>query len=113
MEAPHFSAMLFAYVDGKLFTCAHLLSLSYKNLRRDSRISAAFTERGGKGKTVILQGRAGEIGKVTKLLGTVIATIESEIGSWLSPSSATHSSLSESQDILFETRIERIFTYSA
>ncbi len=109
---PHLSAMLFAYVDGKLYTCAHPLSMCYRNLQRDSRISAAFTERGGKGKTVILQGNAVGIGRVNKLLGTVVARIESEIGPWLSQSSATHSSLLESRDSLFEIQVKTIFTYS-
>lgn len=109
---PHLSAMLFAYADSKLYTCVHPLSLCYKNLRRDSRVSAAFTERGGKGRTVILQGRALEIAKINRVLSTVVKKIESEIGPWLSPSSATHSSLRESQDSLFEVKIERIFTYS-
>ncbi len=111
-DGPHLSAVLFAYVDGKLYTRAHPKSRCYKNLRRDRRVSAAFTERGGKGRTMLLQGKALEIGRVKKLLATVVARIESEIGPWLSPISATHSSLAESQDYLFEVKVERIFTYS-
>lgn len=108
----HLAAMLFAYVDGKLYTCAHPNSLCFRNIARDGRVAAAFTERGGKGRTIILEGRAKMVGPVNRLVDSVLARIENEVGPWYARSSATHSSLEDDESRMFEIRLEKIFTYS-
>ncbi len=108
----HLAAMLFAYVDNRLYTCAHPKSLCYKNMLRDARMSAAFAEKGGKGRTVILEGRAKTLGPVRKLRGTVLARIEGEIGPWYARSSATHSSLDDDESKMIQIIPDKVFTYS-
>ncbi len=108
----HLAAMLFAYVDDRLYTCAHPKSLCYRNILRDSRVSAAFTEKGGKGRTVILEGHAKMLGPVRKLAGTVLVRIEGEVGPWYARSSATHSSLQDDESRMIEISLVKVFTYS-
>ncbi len=110
--SPHLAAMLFAYVDDRLYTCAHPKSLCYNNMLRDVRVSAAFTEKGGKGRTVILEGLSKMRGPVKKLADSVLARIESEIGPWYARSSATHSSMKDDKAMMFEIDPLRVFTYS-
>ena len=108
--SPHTAWNPVAYVDDKLYFYSDPHSLCYRNLVRDGRVSMAIASGN---RAVFVEGDSNEVGKVNALVDTVMATIFSNVESWIPKSSYNYSSLAECQASIFEIRIAKILTYKA
>lgn len=106
--SPHVAWNPLAYADDKLYTYADPHSVCYRNLSRDRRVSVAIISRD---RAVFVDGEAEEVGRVSKLVDTLLATILSVAKNWIPQSSYNYASLAECQASVFEIRMTRVLSW--